>query len=172
MAACRFLTPTFFKVACVLIPLQFTFQALYLTQPTCNTLLAGPYSTTALQQLLQFLRQATNWCLHGTTDVSTSVASTDPALGCQNLLYLLQLLAGGTLLYMQYRMEYGNRAAFLQGKGTIPATWPYVPMLVQVVLHVLVCLQLFAVAWVALHGVSCSTNSFVGAFLARGLTAS
>lgn len=73
--------------------------------------------------------------------------------GCVNLMYLLQLFAGGTMLYVQYRMERAHRMAFLQGrKAQVQHSWPHVPILVQAVLHAVVVLQLFAVAWVVLQG--------------------
>lgn len=77
----------------------------------------------------------------------------DPVNGCVNLMYLLQLFAGGTMLYVQYRMERAHRMAFLQGrKAQVQHSWPHVPILVQAVLHAVVVLQLFAVAWVVLQG--------------------
>jgi len=154
---CRFLTPTFFTLVCFLTPLQFAFQAGRLTQPTCDALLSSPYGPGALQQLLQTLERVSQWALHGTTHPSTSIVL-DTAQGCRSLLYLLQLFSGGTMLYVQYRMERTNRVAYLQGRHKLAGSWPRMRTLVQAVLHALVYLQLFAVAWV-LQGASGSRGS-------------
>lgn len=160
-------------MACVLTPLQFAFQALYLTSPTCDALLASPYSTGALTQLLHSLGHLASWSIlqdgpQHTSDPSTATstpstssnalvmaASADQTqTSCHSLMYVLQLFAGGTLLYLQYRMERGNRLAFLQGRVKVAAAWARVPLLVQAVLHGVVFLQVFAVVWVVFHGVS------------------
>lgn len=151
--ACRFLTPAFFPVACLLTSLQFAFQALHLTQPTCNALMESEFSKGALQQLLHSLNRVSNWALHGTATASAD-SITDLAGGCYSMMYVLQMIAGGTLLYTTYRMERANRAAFLQGKAKLVAGWPRVPALVQAVLHAVVFLQVFAMGWALLRGSS------------------
>jgi ABC-type Fe3+ transport system permease subunit len=75
-----------------------------------------------------------------------------PPGSCQQLLYAVQLFTGGTLLYVQYRMERDSGKAFLQGKVQLQDGWPRVPTFVRVVLHAVVLLQLFAVTWTLLLG--------------------
>lgn len=75
-----------------------------------------------------------------------------PAHSCHNLQYMLQLLTGGTLLYVHYRMEHANRLAYLQSRGLQGASyWPFVPVVIGVVLHVAVYAQVLAAAWVFLQ---------------------
>lgn len=167
--ACRFLTPTFFPVACILTPLQFAFQAWYLTEPTCNELLSSAYGRSTMQSVLQVLTTAAKWLLHGTTAAPVSTASAQshladhvmmtypasrmaPPGSCHHLLYAVQLFTGGALLYVQYRLERASRKAFLQGKVQLQDGWPRVPTFLQVVLHTVVLLQLFGVTWALLLG--------------------
>lgn len=66
------------------------------------------------------------------------------------------------MLYVQYRMERINRVAYLQGRYKLAGTWPRMRTLVQAVLHVLVYLQLFAVAWVIQGAVGSRGSSAPG----------
>jgi hypothetical protein len=130
--------------------MQFAFQAWHLTQPTCDALMDSHFSKGALLQLLHNLDRVSSWSLHGTPAVRADKAL-DLAGGCSSMMWCLQLCAGGILLYTSYRMERANRKAFLQGKVKLADGWPRVPALVQAVLHLLVFLQLFAMAWVVLN---------------------
>lgn len=149
---CRFLTPTFFTAACFLTPLQFAFQAWYLTHPTCNALVANSFGETAMEQLLTSLNRAASWALQGASVRSTPHSPEELSCGCYRVMYVLQLFAGGTLLYTQYRMERANRQAFLQGKRRLVGGWPWVPPLVQALLHAVVYLQLFGLVWLMAWG--------------------
>lgn len=156
--ACRFLTPAFFPVAAALTTLQFAFQAWNLTAPTCDALMDSKFSQTALQQLVAGLDRVSSWSLDGAggstagADSSTAggTAEQDLRSGCYSMMYALQLIAGGTLLYTSYRLERSNRKAFLQGRVRLVDGRPRVPALVQVALHAVAALQLFAVVWVLL----------------------
>lgn len=143
-------------MAAALTTLQFAFQAWNLTAPTCDALLDSHFSRTALQQLVAGLDRVSSWSLNGAgaaagADGSTaSSTAADLRSGCYSMMYALQIIAGGTLLYTSYRMERSNRRAFLQGRVRLVDGWPRVPALVQVALHAVGVLQLFAVVWVLL----------------------
>jgi hypothetical protein len=68
-------------------------------------------------------------------------------------MYVLEMSVCGTLMYLQYRMERAARQAFLQGKRRLVSGWPWVPPLVQVLLHAVVGVQLFGVVWLLARGV-------------------
>jgi hypothetical protein len=145
-------------VAAALTTLQFAFQAWNLTAPTCDALLDSQFSRTALQQLVASLTRVSSWSLDGAVGADGSTAggtagsgtAAELRSGCYSMMYCLQIIAGGTLLYTSYRMERSNRRAFLQGRVRLVDGWPRVPALVQVALHAVGVLQLFAVVWVLL----------------------
>lgn len=141
LPCCRFLTPTFFSSARLLVPLQFAFQGLLLTGPTCGSLTSTQFGAAAAAGLSRSLDAA-------------AAAAGIPSCGgasCSNLTALLQLVAGSTLLYLLYRMERANRLAYLAGRARVARDWPFMPGYVQVLLHVLVMLQLCSAAWVGLQ---------------------
>jgi hypothetical protein len=66
--------------------------------------------------------------------------------------YILQLVAGGTLLYFQYRMERANRLAYLDSKNVqVEHDWPCMPGYMQVFLHCLLYTELLAGFWLLLQ---------------------
>eukprot|EP00775_Hariotina_reticulata_P003932 gene3932-4186_t len=139
---CRFLIPSFFFTARWLVPLQFGVQGFYLAVPTCATLEASQYGMQAARHLSRLLDQFS----------ATTLGGSCPVHACRNSVYMLQLVAGGTLLYSQYRMERTNRLAYLQDNNVrVEHDWPCMPGYVQVFLHCLLYTELLAGFWLLLQ---------------------